>query len=351
MSDIGSSPPAVVELNPYRFGAVALRQWRWTILFPALVTLGTLIYVLVVTPRYTATALILPESRTDRNLAGGLAGVAAQIGIPLGAAAGQSPQLYADLVHSRTILDTLLQQRLPAANGHGPRLIDWLEAGGKDGPDSLYKARLLLGKRIQADLTRETGVVKLDVSLRDPVVAATVAGWVLAELDRFNSYRRQTTARARRTFLEGRIHELEGELAAAEDELRRFFEANRTYDTSPALRFRAQRLQARITFLNEVLDGIRRDFENARIDEVNDTPVLTTIDAPKVPERKSFPQRFLILVGAAFASGVLGLLAGLLANMIEELGDKDPAGRQHLASAWTDLRSKWKGPVAKTGTR
>lgn len=338
-----SSPSVVVEIRPYRLGAIALRQWRWAILFPAAVILFTVGFVLVVKPRYTATALVLPEARSDQGLPAGLAGVAAQFGLSVGKGATQSPQLYVDLLKSRTVLDTLLFRSLPGAHGApGPRLIDWLGEGGRNAADSLYLARKFLGQRIGSELTRETGVVKLEVTLRDPQVAATVAGWVLDEINRFNAYRLQTTARNRREFVEGRIKELKGELGQAEGDLRRFLESNRAFESSPALRFEERRLEARVTLLNEVLTSLRRDFESARIDEVNDTPALTVIDAPKAPERRSFPRRTLFVVVAASASVIVGFLSALVAHTMTQLPDTDPAGRRELRAAWDELASRWR---------
>src|SRR6185437_14505639 len=64
-------------------------------------------------------------------------------------------------------------------------------------------------KRVTTEPNRETGTVTIRVELNDRRAATEVAGWFVAELDQFNNYRRQTGARNRRKFLEGRIAELE----------------------------------------------------------------------------------------------------------------------------------------------
>src|SRR5437867_3810955 len=83
-----------------------------------------------------------------------------------------------------------------------------------------------------------------------------------------------------------RIAELEGERRAITDSVKAFYEANREFENAPALRFEARRREARLDQVDEVLTGVRRDFENARTEEVNDTPLLTVMQRPTMPERR-----------------------------------------------------------------
>jgi uncharacterized protein involved in exopolysaccharide biosynthesis len=75
----------------------------------------------------------------------------------------------------------------------------------------------------------------------------------------------------------------------------------------------ARRLERRVQLKQEVLGTLSRSYEEARINEVRDTPVLTVIDRADVPARKSFPNRTLsvlvaLLVGAVMGMGIAYLL-------------------------------------------
>jgi capsule polysaccharide export protein KpsE/RkpR len=330
------------ELRPLMLGAVFLRRWRWTVLFPTLVVVLTVVLVFVVPSRYTSEAIVLPESRTATPQVGGaaLGGLAGLAGLAAGAGA-QSPKLYADLVMTEATLDDVLARQLTSVEhtgSEGPTLLEWLDVGGKTHGDSLYYARRYLLRRVTTDVNRETGTVTLRVALNRPGVATEVAGWFVQELDQFNTTRRQTSARNRRTFLENRLTQLEQEQRGVADSLRSFFEANRQYQEAPALLFEARRRQARLDQINEVLTNVRRDYENARTDEVNDTPLLTIVEPPTVPVRRSFPQRKLLVLLAGVSSLLIGMAMAYFGEALRQWNRTDTEGRADMEAAWAEAR-------------
>ncbi len=336
--------PLGAELRPLMLGAVFLRRRRWTMLFPALVVGLTIVLVFVVPSRYTSEAIVLPESRTATTQAGGagaaLGGLAGLAGLAAGAGA-QSPKLYADLVTTETTLDDILARRLTSVEhtgSAGPTLLEWLDVGGKTHDDSLYNARRYLMRRVTTDVNRETGTVTLRVALNSRLAATEVAGWLLQELDQFNTMRRQTSARNRRRFLENRLTELDKERTRVADSVRSFLEANRQYQEAPALMFEARRRQARLDQISEVLTNVRRDYENARTDEVNDTPLLTVVEPPTVPVRRSFPQRKLIVVLAAVSSLLIGMAVAYFGEALSQWNRTDTEGRADMEAAWAEAR-------------
>jgi uncharacterized protein involved in exopolysaccharide biosynthesis len=344
MTGPGYDRPLGAELRPLVLGAVFLRRWRWTMLFPALTVVVTAVLVFVLPSRYTSVAIVLPESRTQSQLGGNLGSLAGLAGGLVGAAGAggaQSPKLYADLVRTDGVIDDVLARQLtsvPRWGARAPTLLEWLELGGKTHGDSLYYARRYMLRRVTTDPNRETGTVTIRVTLNSPRAAVEVASWFVSELDQFNNYRRQTGARNRRKFLEGRIAELEGERRAVTDSVKAFYEANREFENAPALRFEARRREARLDQVDEVLTGVRRDFENARTEEVNDTPLLTVMQRPTMPERRSFPQRKLLILLAAVASVLVGMGVAYLLESVRKWNRTDTEGQADMAEAWREAR-------------
>jgi capsule polysaccharide export protein KpsE/RkpR len=324
-------------------GAVFLRRWRWTMLFPALVVVLTIVLVFVVSSRYTSEAIVLPESRTATPQGGAgaaLGGLAGLAGLAAGAGA-QSPKLYADLVTTQSTLDDVLARRLTSvehAGATGPTLLEWIDAGGKTHGDSLYSARRFMMRRVTTEVNRETGTVTLRVALNAPAASTEVAGWFVQELDQFNTVRRQTSARNRRKFLENRLTELQKQEREIEDSLKTFFEANRQYQDAPALLFESRRRQARLDQITEVLNNVRRDYENARTDEVNDTPLLTIVEPPTVPVRRSFPERKLLVLLAAVSSLLIGMAMAYFGEAVRQWNRTDTEGRADMEAAWAEAR-------------
>jgi capsule polysaccharide export protein KpsE/RkpR len=89
-----------------------------------------------------------------------------------------------------------------------------------------------------------------------------------------------------------------------------------------------------------VFEMLTQQYEIARIQEARDIPVVSVIDTPGIPEKKSFPPRLLLAaLLTLFVLGVTG--AGMLFR--ERWARADPEDpRRRLADAiWADTRAGW----------
>ena len=139
--------------------------------------------------------------------------------------------------------------------------------------------------------------------------------------------------------MEGRLAQGGEELDEAEEELKIFLEGNRQYEGSPELRFQYERLQRRVRIKEELFTTLSRHYEEARIQEVNDTPVITVIDRAVPPDRKWSPKRRVIVI----LTFVFGCMVAVLSALLSEYFRRTKAERvdefQALSSSWTDLRT------------
>ena len=106
--------------------------------------------------------------------------------------------------------------------------------------------------------------------------------------------------------MEQQADSAERELRAAEDRLKSFYEQNRSWEHSPALQYRLGQLQRQVDIEKEVYLTLRRDLETARIDEVNDLPLISVIDVA-VPSRERKPRRALVVIASLVVGAVLSL--------------------------------------------
>src|SRR2546428_650042 len=97
----------------------------------------------------------------------------------------------------------------------------------------------------------------------------------LALVNTFNLERRQSRAAQEKRFVETRRTEARDELQVAEDRLKSFLERNRDYRNSPQLVFDQERLAREVALRQQLLTSLSQAYEQARIDEVRDTPVIT----------------------------------------------------------------------------
>jgi uncharacterized protein involved in exopolysaccharide biosynthesis len=279
---------------------------------PFIAAVLTAIAVLLMPPTYASTASFVPENPVGTRLPAGIAGVASQLG--LSGEASRSPAFYADLLRSREVLGPVLDAKIPAPAGAADSIsIYALYRVEGNIPERRFEEGVkALRNAITVAVDQRTNVVRLTVEARWPVAARDVAQLLLERLTDFNVNTRQSTARERRQFIEGRVGATEHELRAAEGALRTFYERNRQWRSSPQLQFEEQRLNRQVAVQQELYLTLRREYELARVEEVNNTPVLTMIDRPAVPGRRIKPQRTVTVLLVAL---VVFLLACGLAIM------------------------------------
>jgi uncharacterized protein involved in exopolysaccharide biosynthesis len=293
-------------------------RWRLVALCAAVGGVLAAVVSLILPSVYTAQTTFTPVASSP-GFSGGLAslmGLAGQLGLSSLASGGGSlpPEYFAEVLHSRSILEATLQSKFPAGDSAAPQraLVDIL---GVDGPTP--RARLEdgvreLDDRIVASVDKRTGVINLRVKSRSPVVAAGVANRMVELLNEFNLDRRQVQSREQRRFTGERVVQAQQELRGAEAALRRFLEANREYRGSPVLEYQASRLQRDVQVKQEVYLMLAKAHEEARIAEARDIPVLTIIDNAVPPVRRSFPRRTLNTLLGLFLGGLLGLALAFL---------------------------------------
>jgi uncharacterized protein involved in exopolysaccharide biosynthesis len=338
--------PASDEIDFLELASVLLKRWRVLIGLPVLAALLTTGISFLLAPTFTATTTFVPEVGAQGRLPTGLAGLAGQFGISLGTEASQSPRFYAQVVKSRELMERVLLSRFldprgDPSPGDSVTLMQLLHLRGHDSADSLQRGVRKLAKLVSASVDNQTNIVRLDVDARYPPLAAAVANRFVEYLNDFNAKARQSQARERRKFVENRVTEAERALREAEEGVRVFYERNRSWQQSPQLVFEEGRLRRQVEIRQEVYLTLTREYETARIEEVNDTPVITVIDAAVPPKEKSKPKRVVLASLALVLGGMVSLVLTFLGAYV------DSARRQHAESylRFADLLGQFKGDV------
>jgi uncharacterized protein involved in exopolysaccharide biosynthesis len=290
------------------------RRWRLVAVCSLAAGLLAAVISLLLPSVYTAQTTFTPVA-SSQGMSGGLAslmGLAGQLGLSSLASAGAGglpPEYFAEVLHSRSVLEGTLQSSFPVGDSAGPQrtLLDILEVKGSTLRGRLEDGVRELDDHIVASVDKRTGVVSLRVKSRSPAVSAGVANRMVDLLDAFNLDRRQVQSREQRRFTGERVQQAQQELRDAEAALLRFLTANREYRGSPLLEYQAAKLQRDVQVKQEVYLTLAKAYEEARIAEVRDIPVLTVIDSAVAPVRRSFPRRKL--------NTLLGLLLGAIAGL------------------------------------
>jgi len=258
---------------------------------------------------YRAGATMAVDAGSTPNL-GSLAGLADQIG--LSGMSRTSPQFYSDLLGSRSVQERIVGARFPMGRDGALVRLEQAWSGSESVTPRQREAVLQkLSHHFSASSNTRTGVVAFSVEGTSPMLAKLMADTALAALNDLVISLRRTRATAERTFLEARWDALRDSLTRREDELRDFYRRNRVV-TAPDLQFEEMRLKREVDRVATIYASIGQQLEQARIQEVRDTPALGVIDAPYLPARKSSP----ILKWWAISAATIGLGAALLTALL-----------------------------------
>jgi uncharacterized protein involved in exopolysaccharide biosynthesis len=265
--------------------AVLLRDRRILGAFMAVGLVVVLALALTRPTNYTSTFSFLPQAGQDQTRSG-LASLAGQLGVAIGPLGGQTqpPQFYADLLKTREILGDVVHAPLASRPGGNASLSQFLNIHGDD-PAVVEERtiRVLQEQVIAASVAaRTTGMVNVTVRTRSAAVSREIAQRLLDGLNRFNVATRKSQASEERKFAENRLAEARTSLRVAEDALQQFLQGNRQYENSPQLTFQRERLQREVSLQEQVVTGLAQQYEDARLREVRETPVITVIERPSL---------------------------------------------------------------------
>jgi len=175
------------------------------------------------------------------------------------------------------------------------------------------KAMETMSGMMSVDADAKTGLMTVSVAAQDPVLAASLAGRLVEELQtRVQSLLTQK-AREDYEFIRERTEEAEADLRSARALLARFEDRNRGL-TSPPLLAERDRLRQEVRFATDVFSQYQSELKQAEIDVQRASPVITVLDRPVVALLPTRPRRkIIVLVGALF-----GLAMGLMLSFVIE---------------------------------
>jgi len=85
-----------------------------------------------------------------------------------------------------------------------------------------------------------------------------------------------------------------------------------------------------VKYYETIFDILARQFELAKLDEAKEGSLIQVVDPAIPPERRSFPKRSLIVIGATILGLFLGVFIALFQAGMQHL-ERDPGGSEKLA--------------------
>jgi uncharacterized protein involved in exopolysaccharide biosynthesis len=258
---------------------------------------------------YTVRATIRPMGVAVSS-AGQLSSLAAQFGVVVPGGDGvDSPAFFVEFLQSWVVTFAVAESRVRVESGDSMSLVEFLEIEEDDARLAQEKARRWLQRNaVRVGMGRESGTVTIEVRTKDPRVSQSLASAYLAIADSFNVESRQRQANFEREFIERQVAASLDSLRLAEGRLRDFMKLNRQFETSPDLRFEYDRLQRSVLMRQQIYTGLAQAFEQARLGELRDTPMLTVVQGAYLPPTRD-----------RLRGSVLGVLVLLLTTGLSTL--------------------------------
>jgi tyrosine-protein kinase Etk/Wzc len=113
----------------------------------------------------------------------------------------------------------------------------------------------------------------------------------------------------------------------------------------PEVSLEYARLYRDVKVQEAIFELLTQQYEQAKIMEVKDTPTVQVLDRASAPEKKASPRRSRIVIFAAFASLILGVLGAFVLESFEQLKLRPDEYKK-----WTDIYNKINNDLKKIKT-
>lgn len=289
---------------------------------------------------YTASAVLVPETSSNKNSLGGLGALASMAGINMGSmsdADAVNPDLYPDVVSSVPFVIGLFPVEVGTIDGElQTDLYDYLKnhirqpwwGVALSAPFkalgwgmSLFREKMpesdgsnvdpfrlkpdenriveALGRRVLVAVDKKNSLVTLSVTMQDPLVAATLADTVMRNLQTYVTDYRTNKARNDLKFTQQLYDEAQRDYYVAQQRYARYMDANQNV-VRRSVRTEQERLQNEVNLAYNVYNQVAQQLQLARAKVQESTPVYAVVKPASVPLRAARPSKTLILAGFVF---------------------------------------------------
>jgi len=248
-------------------------------------------------PTYTAKASVIPIGDSGNELSN-LSGAAAQMGLSLpmnNQNAIAWDELFFEILKSNGIQRLLLNEKFIFSGRPNPMvltvaLIEHLNLRKKHSNYQSLKTLNYIKKRIRVTKTRFSPLIKIEIDAHQPQLAANMIKRLITLSNEMQVNIKTKQMGQKRIFIEDRIKEVIKDLSLAEGRLKSFQERNRRPNQSPSLLLEESRLARDVTLQNNLYLTLKTQYEEAKIEEVERTPMVETVDAPIPPFQPEGPR-------------------------------------------------------------
>ncbi len=312
-------------INLMDYFALLLRWKRFILINLVALSVLTAGITLLIPNRFKSTASLLPpKQRSGTSLQGSISQIARDF-LPLGnlgrIGAPQEAYNYLAVLQSYTAMEKLIKK------------FNLAEVYNVEPRTSIEKTIKAVKDYLEFTIEEE-GTITITVWDEDPRRAADMANYLVEVLNEISLRLGTQEARDNRQFIEKRYLKVLEDLRIAEDSLKGFQRKYGIYSIQEALsgKFLSSfvplervpdmtmqyiRLYRDLEIQNKLLEFSLPMYEQAKVDEQKDIPVVLILDEAVPGERKDIPKRMLIVLASSVLFLILLTFSVLLMEAIE----------------------------------
>ena len=198
---------------------------------------------------------------------------------------------------------------------------------------------MTLSDLIKVELRKTTGVVEVKASTPWPSVSLEIVGQVINGVNKFNRDTRRGQAAEERKFTEARLQSAAIELRQAEEEMQRYLSTNRQISPYSELAYRRDQLQRLMMLKQQVYTTLAQSYEDVRMREVRDTPVISIVEAPSVDQRPESRGRIKMVFLGLVIGATIGVLVTLLTEWLRQMSRRQDADASEFLNSLQQIRN------------
>ncbi len=328
------------------------------------------------TPQYTASAKMIREAAEGSSVFSGLSALRS-FGINLGGGtSGLTEETYPDILRSREVILSVIRSKfyfsdidstmsLVAYYNRKPSLTGLLLDGLKKAtiglPGTILKkfrgdpaksatdekdypteeeaeSIEALSNALSIGVDRNSGIMSIAVTTDNPLLSVQLVNRFVERITARIQDLYTQKAKENLEFARTRFIEVQADLQEVENNLARFTDRNQDI-RSARLQTEFERLRRQVTFKSQLYSELQTQVVQSEIELERSRPVITLIEVPVPPLRKSAPKRKLIvivsLILGVFAGGGLALVKQIINDMIRDSVREEK---------WNDIRAAFRLP-------
>ncbi len=283
---------------------------------------------------YTANVSLLPPAGSSA-LQGRLNTIASLMGMGSPGNSILSLEMFESIIHSRKLEKQLLNTAFTVpVNGQSQTktLLEFLEIEGDNDRELYQKAYKQLNEEvIYTEVDEITNMMILNVTLKNPFLAAAVANKIVVYLDSLVKQHLTREFQQQYAYLKKRINTVQDSINITEQKLKRFLEKSVDV-TTPEHIVERMRLEREMIVLSTVFSELKKQEELFIMQNIYMLSPVKVLDMAEVPYRKSRPKRLLVLVALLILGGAFQLMvnAGIVfykrfkSEVLPSLDDRNP---------------------------